>query len=312
MAGGIYTSTSGKASGAISTVGITIENTGDVTAVRGGIVAGTFGNAAGAGGNAGVAIENSGDISATYGIYTVTKGNATGAGSNAGIAIDNEGDIAASSSGIYASTNGDAGGVGSNAGIAIDNAGDIDAAIDGISASTSGSANGAGSNAGIEIENTGDITAGRTGIKASASGAANVTVTILDGTVMGGPPGAGVSIIDGDQNTVNNYGTVTNLAGVGGTAILGGIGDETVDNYGVVTGNVDPRRGRQRIQQSGRRVVQFRHDGRSRGGQFLHQCWHAVAGRRRHGPHHRAHRQSHSARLGLCRRHPWRVLTASM
>ena len=30
-----------------------------------------------------------------------------------------------------------------------------------------------------------------------------------------------------------------NLAGVSGTAISGGIGDETVDNYGVVTGNVD-------------------------------------------------------------------------
>ena len=43
----------------------------------------------------------------------------------------------------------------------------------------------------------------------------------------------------GTANTLNNYGRVQNLDGIGGTAILAGTGNETVNNFGVVTGIVN-------------------------------------------------------------------------
>jgi hypothetical protein len=122
-AGAIYTATLGNAVGDHSNVGIAIDNSGDLTAIRGGIVAGVFGSANGAGSNAGVAIKNSGDISAMYGIYTVTKGNANGAGSNVGITITNSGNITAGTTAILARIYGSANGAGSNASTHIENSG---------------------------------------------------------------------------------------------------------------------------------------------------------------------------------------------
>jgi hypothetical protein len=100
-AGAIYTATLGNAVGDNGNVGIAINNSGDLTAVRGGIVAGTFGSALGAGSNAGSSIKN-----ALYGIYTVTKGDANGAGNNAAVHIENSGSaFGGTSAGIYALSN---------------------------------------------------------------------------------------------------------------------------------------------------------------------------------------------------------------
>lgn len=46
----------------------------------------------------------------------------------------------------------------------------------------------------------------------------------------------GVDIIDGANNTLNNFGTILALSG---TAVTGGTGDETINNSGTIIGNVD-------------------------------------------------------------------------
>jgi hypothetical protein len=50
---------------------------------------------------------------------------------------------------------------------------------------------------------------------------------------------AGVQFVQGANNTLTNRGTITNLAGIGATTIIGGTGNEPVQNFGIVTGNVD-------------------------------------------------------------------------
>ncbi len=78
---------------------------------------------------------------------------------------------------------------------------------------------------------------GSDGVHARSTGD-NVTVTIEGGTISG--DGDSIEIEEGATNRVLNFGTITNDFDAGAsTAIRGGSGDETVDNYDVVTGNVD-------------------------------------------------------------------------
>ena len=95
----------------------------------------------------------------------------------------------------------------------------------------------------IDVTVTGDVMVhgmGSHGIFAQSIGAdgnGDISVTVLSGTVQGGSgSGAGVYIADGASNTLTNWGSVSALSGA---AIMGGIGDEMIDNYGTVTGNVD-------------------------------------------------------------------------
>jgi uncharacterized protein YhjY with autotransporter beta-barrel domain len=70
----------------------------------------------------------------------------------------------------------------------------------------------------------------------------NVSVVIADAgsVVMGGTnTGAGVRFADGVANSLTNHGTVTTMSGIAGTSIIGGAGDETVDNFGTVNGSID-------------------------------------------------------------------------
>jgi uncharacterized protein with beta-barrel porin domain len=65
----------------------------------------------------------------------------------------------------------------------------------------------------------------------------NISVNIQDGTIQGGSgAGAGVRIDRGFDNTLTNAGNISALSGM---AILAGIGHESVNNRGVVTGSVD-------------------------------------------------------------------------
>ena len=70
----------------------------------------------------------------------------------------------------------------------------------------------------------------------------NITVNIdnVDSIVMGGTgTGAGVRFADGVVNTLNNHGLVYAAGGIAGTAIVGGAGQEIINNYGRVNGSVD-------------------------------------------------------------------------
>jgi uncharacterized protein with beta-barrel porin domain len=90
----------------------------------------------------------------------------------------------------------------------------------------------------VTVTSTGNIaTTGldANGISASSAGGP-ITVTINSGTVSGGSgSGAGVFISGGTTNTLTNMGTVTALSGL---AIKGNTGNNTVNNFGTVIGNV--------------------------------------------------------------------------
>jgi hypothetical protein len=104
---------------------------------------------------------------------------------------------------------------------------------------TGNDANGilAGSLGAVTVTSTGNITAaGNNAAGILAVGNSAVAVTINSGTVSGGSgTGAGVSISGGTTNTLTNLGAVTALSGL---AIQGDTGNNTVNNFGTVIGNV--------------------------------------------------------------------------
>ena len=83
-----------------------------------------------------------------------------------------------------------------------------------------------------DVEGTTD-----TGILAYSQTTA-IDITVGAGATVAGD--TGVRILDGAANTLNNFGHVRSLGPVGGVqiAISGDTGDETVNNFGVVTGDV--------------------------------------------------------------------------
>ena len=90
----------------------------------------------------------------------------------------------------------------------------------------------------VTVTSTGNITTTGTnaaGIFVSGSGGP-ISATITSGTVSGGSGlGTGVLIFGGTNNTLTNMGTVTALSGV---AVQGDTGNNTVNNFGTVIGNV--------------------------------------------------------------------------
>jgi hypothetical protein len=69
----------------------------------------------------------------------------------------------------------------------------------------------------------------------------NIAITINGkGIVSGGlGSGAAVRFIDGNNNTLVNYGTLTTAKGLDGITVVGGSGNETFDNYGTLIGQVE-------------------------------------------------------------------------
>ena len=90
----------------------------------------------------------------------------------------------------------------------------------------------------VTVTSTGNITTagdGANGIFAESTGGP-IAVTIKSGTVSGGSgSGAGVTLLGGTINTLTNFGTLTALSGL---AIKGDTGNNTVNNFGTVIGNV--------------------------------------------------------------------------
>ena len=65
----------------------------------------------------------------------------------------------------------------------------------------------------------------------------NMSLTFRNGVIQGA--NAAVRFADGADNTLQNFSTVTTVSGVRGTAMIGASGNETINNYGTVTGSVD-------------------------------------------------------------------------
>ena len=206
-----------------------------------------YGNGGGNGGNGGdIDVTSSGQITtsgtASYGVFAQSVGGGGGvagevgnvpgfAGSTGGygrggdLSLEHDGDI---------TTLGDA-----SHGIFAQSAG-------GTTGSTTNGINYVGMGGNIEITVTGDVTAdgedahGILAISTGEAGVGDISINILGGgTVHGGSSdSAGIRLVGGANNTVTNRGEITTLNGSTGVAILGGSGNDRVENFGTLIGQV--------------------------------------------------------------------------
>ena len=65
---------------------------------------------------------------------------------------------------------------------------------------------------------------------------AGSTTSLIEG---GSSQGSGVSILNGADNSLNNYGIITTVLGVDGFAVRASTGNDYINNYGLVIGSVD-------------------------------------------------------------------------
>ncbi len=207
----------------------------------------------GDGGN--VTVENSGDITTdgrfSHGILAQSIG---GGGGFVGISEDggiSTLDFDSTANGIFAENTGfgvgfagSAGGWGSAGAVNVTHTGSITTNGDMSHGILAQSAAGYGAAGPVTVTLASDIMAygmDSDGIHAQSVGSGglggDITISIGGGTVQGGSgAGAGVNIDGGANNTLTNAGSISALSG---TAILGGAGNDTVNNDGIVTGTVD-------------------------------------------------------------------------
>lgn len=141
---------------------------------------------------------------------------------------------------------GSVGGAGNAGHVIVNHTGDILTLGDGAHGLFAQSVAGQGSAGKVDITLDGSITASgkdADGIYAQSGGGGgngNITVTVDGGIVTGGSgTGAGVAISGGAANSLVNRGVITSVPGVHGRAIFADAGNESIDNYGTVTGVVE-------------------------------------------------------------------------
>ncbi len=193
---------------------VTVNSTGDLASTTGrGIYA------ANAGADA-VSVTNVGNIvSASTGIRAASIGAGVGIGT---VTVNSTGDITVTganpnATAILASTDG-------AAAVSVTSTGNLSATRYGIFVVS------AGGNA--TIESTGNVSGTQAAIRVDAPGATG-TATLRSGTIYGG--GDGALFVGGTANTLRNY---ASLSG-GNFAVRATTGNDTVYNYGTITGNVD-------------------------------------------------------------------------
>ena len=76
---------------------------------------------------------------------------------------------------------------------------------------------------------------------AGGTGNGNISATVTAGTTItgGSGTGAGVGFLGGVDNVLTNNGTVTSVNQIAGFAMTADTGNDTVDNFGTMTGSVD-------------------------------------------------------------------------
>jgi hypothetical protein len=190
--------------------GVTVNQTGDITAKLAGI------NASNLSDDRTVKVEQQGNITAASGIVASSA--------RAAVEVNNTGNITASLYGINATNLSDTNGV------TVINNGNISSTTrDAIFASSV--------NANVSVTSSGNLTGSVNGIYLEGWGSLSATVNA--GTVTGGATGAAVTFVNGSNSSLVNYGTLVNSAGINGLAIAGDNANTSVDNYGTIRGNVD-------------------------------------------------------------------------
>ena len=180
-------------------------------------------------GDEAVAVSSTGDITAdgelSWGILAQTTNN--------NVTVISEGDITATQAGIFTEVSSNNLGLIGN--IKINSTGDIDvtgdSAFSGIQADSA--------NGDVEITSSGNITIERNrgfGIRTFSAAGFSTTVDVMEGEITGGSgDGAGIALdgAAGTTNTLNVNGPVT-LSALSGAAVLGGVGDTTINNWGIL------------------------------------------------------------------------------
>jgi uncharacterized protein with beta-barrel porin domain len=205
----------------------TVTSIGNITAGIIGIVAATNGSGA-------ATVTSIGNITASViGLGAVANGSGAAT-------VTSIGNITASAIGLEAAANG-------SGAVTVTSIGNI--AVAGTSLGLGLGINATGTTGAVSVTSTGNITAagnGGVGVFA-ASNSGPIAITIKSGTVSGGSgagpggPAAAVALTGGSNNTLTNMGTLSALSGlaiVGNTGFAGDIGNNTVNNFGTVIGNV--------------------------------------------------------------------------
>jgi hypothetical protein len=239
--------------GAISTLGVAAQGIFAQSIGGGGGIAGNVDRGLGAGSLLGLALalaQNGGSAGDGGTVTVASQGDITTGGMGAnGIFAQSVGGGGglAGDPGTGLSFAGSVGGDGDGSIVNVNHTGDVTTqgdAAHGIFAQSVGGSNSVGGTVNIQV--TGDITAhgvDSTGIFAQSTGGnggSDITINIqTNGTVHGGSgESAGVRIEGGANNTLTNHGTITTLNGTTGVAIRGGSGNEVVENYGTLIGQV--------------------------------------------------------------------------
>ena len=202
---------------------LTLSSTGNVS-TAGGTSVGIYANGTGAGT---VSVASTGNVTTagTGAAYGIKAMGGTGA-----ITVTSIGDI--STAGVGA--RGIAVGAHGPGAVTVTSTGNITTA--GASSTAILASNVAG---GVTVTSTGNLTTSGNNAFGIYAGSTTgpVAVTIKSGTVSGGSGGgAGVAIAGGTNNTLTNMGSLMALSGL---AIAGDTGNNTIDNFGTVTGNVE-------------------------------------------------------------------------
>jgi uncharacterized protein YhjY with autotransporter beta-barrel domain len=202
-----------------------------------------YGQSGGGGGDGGnVIVNNTGDIltkgASSYGMFVQSVGGGGGVGSSVGTGLGNVL--------LQNSFAGSVGGAGSAGNISITQNGNIFTLgdnADGIFAQSAGGSNYGGN---VTVSLTGNVFAEGTnanGIYVQSrgnAGAGNLNVTLYQGTIQGGfGSSAAVRFADGVNNSLNNFGVISNLNGYSGYIAIGGNANESVINNGTMTGSID-------------------------------------------------------------------------
>ena len=207
----------GQGGGGSGDGGVVSVNTSDTIVTRGAGAAGIFAQSVGGGGGVAGGNESSLDFAGSVG----------GTGDGRQVLVSHTGGILTSSDHAHGIFGQSAGGIGMG--------GNVGIFLDGRIV-----AQGAGAD-GIFAQSRG------------GSGNGNIDITVRGIGVQGGAGlGAGIRFFDGANNTLNNFGMISSL---GGSAIVGGSGNETVHNFGTVVGSVDLGSGNNAFNNSSGAVV---------------------------------------------------------
>jgi hypothetical protein len=141
-----------------------------------------------------------------------------------------------------------------------------------------------GNSGAVTIEVAGHIDAGgahSNGIRAQSQGdmsSGAIAVTITSGSVRGGTEsGAAVTFIDGAANTLTNHGDIGRFDELDRAVVLGGAGNESVENFDGIYGTLSLGGGTNSSHQSCRSHDGVRRDDRRR-------CWRGLLATTASGP----------------------------